>query len=142
MNLDNYYVNTRKAAQLLGYGEYHTRVLSVSGKLPGAIKKSGQWKIPLSGVEEFQKQQKELVSREAQVEKILRPYLLAHLGKACEDFADTQGSVVRGIKFPDRSEPEIKEQVKKVRDQQLAYIEKILADLRSVKVPDTKGSQV
>jgi len=74
--------------------------------------------------------------------KTLEPYVLRHLGKACQDFAETQGSMIRGQKFPDRSEPGIKEKVEKVRDQQLAYIEKILADLRNVKHLKIGGSQV
>jgi len=71
--------------------------------------------------------------------KTLEPYVLGHLGKLCQDFAETQGSVIRGQKFPDRNEPGVKEHVEKVRDQQLVYIEKILADLRKVKHPETWG---
>lgn len=81
-------------------------------------------------------------ARHEKTVKTLEPYVLAHLGGACQDFAETQGSVIRGETYPDRSEPGVKEQVEKVRDQKLAYVERILADLRMVKHPKTGGSQV
>ncbi|MHC4460915.1 MAG: helix-turn-helix domain-containing protein [Planctomycetota bacterium] len=79
MNSEKCYVDTRQAAKVLGYSERHVRGLSKQGLLK-STKTGGRWKIPLSSIDEFQKQQKELVSREAQVFKLLKPYVLLYLG--------------------------------------------------------------
>jgi len=75
--------------------------------------------------------------------KTLEPYVLAHLGEVCLDFANVQGDITGEVIHPGHEKLGLElSEIVKLRDQRLAYIEKILADLRSVKNPKTGGSQV
>ena len=41
-------IDIRKAAQLLGLTERHVRRMCIDGKLAGAVKVGGRWKVPVS----------------------------------------------------------------------------------------------
>jgi hypothetical protein len=81
---------------------------------------------------------------EERVEKTIRTlelYVLAHLGEVCLDFSQIQSDITDEIQHPGRHAKGLSfSEIVKLRDQRLAYIEKILADLRSVKSPDKGGS--
>lgn len=62
----------------------------------------------------------------------LRPYVLAHLGEECRAFADIRSDLVDLQIHPGRS-PHIlkKEELEKLSDEKLIYIEKIIGELRT-----------
>lgn len=94
MNTDNCYVNTKKAAEILGYTERYVTELSVLGKLLGAVKMGGRWKIPLISIDRFHKQQKELVSREAKAARLLKPYVLLYLSTVGQKIQETGNEIL------------------------------------------------
>jgi excisionase family DNA binding protein len=77
MNSEKCYVDTRQAAKVLGYSERHVRGLSKQGLLK-STKTGGRWKIPLSSIDEFQKQQKEL---ELQAQPVVDDYSKKRMGE-------------------------------------------------------------
>jgi uncharacterized membrane-anchored protein YhcB (DUF1043 family) len=62
----------------------------------------------------------------------LRPYVLAHLAEECQAFANIRSDLVELQTHPGRS-PHIlgKEELEKLSDEKLIYIEKIIGELRT-----------
>jgi hypothetical protein len=125
------YIDTKQSANLLGYGQRHLIRLCNEHAIAGAIKKGGQWQIPVITIEQLRAEKKNLTTERIKIINLLKPYVLLHLASEGKRMREVKEEILQLKEQPiidDASKFLIREFENKLAGQ-VRYFQEILRNL-------------
>lgn len=129
--LNNAWLDTKRAGELLGVGVHQVVCLCQSRRLSGVVKRKGKWLIPVGAISEYKDSRKGKVPIEVGILRRTRSHLLCFLSKLGED-VQTYGTALLELHTQAVLDDYSKEQIRHLEDSitgNSKYIERVWKDL-------------